>query len=152
MINEYKTWRERIDSLADDLLKHGALLNQYAIWLKSSEEHTRHKGEDVYHMLIGTLLHNSNPDFIPGPGLQNLVAVVGKVQEETGLDLGVCPYLEHKIDGRMRGESGNGIDECGAAENVGVGSFVYCVPPLRRGCQYRKDKLAEKSSIEVRGG
>jgi len=150
----YMQWRKEIDGLTKEILKRDVLLRQYALWLETSEENTKYTGEDVYHMLTGVLQGLSSVDFIPGVGWNNFVAVVGAVQKETKLDLGVCPYLIDNIDNSMKSlyfksqnlsETGEVLSECGIAKDKGqrifLSSLQQCLPPQRSRCHDRKAKL-----------
>jgi hypothetical protein len=130
--------REKVHNLANEFLLKEALVNQYSIWLESSEGGTRHKGEDIYHMMVGALQAiEGGVDFIPGTGWQNLVEVISEVQERSGLNLGVCQFLKYNQ---------NGLSDCGATENLSIGSLSMCIPPSRVGCKYRLAKLEKMSS------
>jgi len=159
-IKNYQEWKNKVDYLANELLKRESLINQYSIWLETSEEHTNHKGEDVYNMVFGALqaidgTPNFIPDvfsnFIPGTGLENFVAVISKIQEKSGLNLGVCQFLSSNIENSKRFEYGEGpskenMPECRAKEGLLIGSLKMCVPPERSKCPYRIRKLEEVSS------
>lgn len=145
---EYLAWRKKIDSLAGELLKKEILINQYDIWLENSEKETVYYGKDVYDRLIGVLQGMSNVDFIPGTGGVNFVAVVGKVQEDSGLDLGVCQFLEPNIDNFMKNMlgfskyvRGDNTPECRAKEDLLIGSLGTCLPPHRISCPHRINML-----------
>ncbi len=139
----YQEGEDKINSLVDILLKKDVLLRQYALWLETSEENTKWKGEDMYHRLEGVLQGLSDVDFIPGTGWRNLVAVVGEVQRRTELDLGVCPYLidnvrEFKKFVYSGDKSKNSLSRCGRNKNLIIGSLKSCLPPERSNCEYRK--------------
>ena len=125
-----ETREKRITALTEALVQRPGLLGQYSIWLENSEAHTRYEGEDVYNRLVGAMQALTDVDFIPGTGWRNFVEVTSRLQKETGLDLGVCEYLNYKSDG---------ISECMAntEQEVLVGSFKCCIPPERSRCKYR---------------
>ena len=148
----YEAWEKRVETLKGELLKRDTLLRQYAIWLETSEENTLHKGGDVYNMLVGVLQGLSDVDFIPGIGWQNFVAVVGEVQKETGLSLGVCQYLSDNIRENYKAmylgeKTEKTLPECKAKSGLLIGSLNVCLPPQRCKCEYRADKL-EKMAVE----
>ena len=142
-IRTYQEWENKINSLVDILLKKDVLLRQYAIWLETSEENTKWKGEDMYHRLEGVLQGLSDVDFIPGTGWMNFVAVVGKVQRRTKLDLGVCPYLIDNVRKFRKFEYDgdklkNSFSRCKGNKGLKIGSLNSCLPPERGNCRYRK--------------
>jgi len=147
---EYETrHKKRIGYLSSELIKRDSLLRQYSTWLESSEAHTIHKGGDVYNMLIGAMhAIDGDLDFIPGTGWQNFVAVISKVQKETGLDLGVCQFLVDRPNSPTEypfSQTGK-IPDCGAKEDLMVGSLSVCIPPNRVDCPHRIRKLEELAS------
>lgn len=151
MPNKYELWERTINNLKNELLKRDILLRRYAIWLETSEEHTKHKGEDVYNMLVGVLQGLSDVDFIPGVGWQNFVAVISRVQKEAGLDLGVCQFLSDNIKETKKFEylgekTEKAFSECKATMGMNIGSLSVCLPPQRSECQYRKAKLEQIAS------
>ncbi len=142
-IRTYQEWENKINSLVDILLKKDVLLRQYAIWLETSEENTKWKGEDMYHRLEGVLQGLSDVDFIPGTGWMNFVAVVGETQRKIGLYLGVCPYLidnvrEFKKFEYDRDKLENSFSKCKGNKDLKVTSLNLCLPPYRSGCKYKK--------------
>ncbi|MBR9706018.1 hypothetical protein GOV14_03220 [Candidatus Pacearchaeota archaeon] len=152
MSNEtiYANWCEQIKAVKTDILEKPEILSQYATWLETSEKHTRRKGEDVYNMMLGLMHSVSDTNLIPGVGWKNFVKIVSQVQKETGLDLGVCEYLQDNVDNSMRsqylGEEGlENMAACTANENLLISLFPTCIPPSRCDCPYRIAKLEQKS-------
>ena len=151
----YDRWRAKINEVATELAakeQFKGLLTQYQMWLEASEETPTFKGKDVYDMILGSLLSISeDADLFPGVGWENYVAVVSEVQRKTGLDLGVCQFLEDNIDANMRykflGERGGEfMPTCKAKELLMVGSLSCCIPPQRIDCEHRKAKLEQTVS------
>ncbi len=126
----------KINNLVEALVKRDKLLRQYALWLKTSEENTIPRGKDMYHRLVGVMHALSNVDFIPGTGNENFVEVISRVQEKTGLDLGVCKHLQYNPD-----ETSN----CGIDKGLLIGSLEVCLPPNRSKCKYRKMEKEDRS-------
>ncbi len=140
---EWIKWENKFYSLVNILLEKKTLLMQYATLLKSSEE-TQSKGEDIYYKLERILQGFSNNDFIPGIESRNFVAVVGKVQRELGLDLGVCRYLKDNVMELERSKyTGiplkNKFSECERKKDLIIpsSSLKLCLPPERIDCMYR---------------
>lgn len=140
----YQKWEDKINSLVNILLKKDALLRQYAVWLETSEENTKWKGEDMYHRLEGVLQGLSDDiDFIPGTGWMNFVAVVGEVQRRTELDLGVCLSLVDNVREFKKFEYDgdkltNSLSKCEGNKDLNISSLNLCLPPERGDCRYRK--------------
>jgi len=136
-VEEHKAWEKKIENLVNKLLEKDNLLRQYAIWLETSEQHTKHKGEDIYHRLEGVLQTLSSVDFIPGIGWGNFITVIQRVQEKTGLDLGVCKFLDY-THGKFNTRS-----KCEASGYLLIGGLKTCLPPDRNYCGKRATKLKE---------
>jgi len=154
---EYDRWRNKISEIATELAskeQFKGLLIQYQMWLEASEENTLYKGKDVYDMILGALhVISEDIDLFPGVGWANYVAVVSEVQRRTGLDLGVCQFLEPNIVNNMKyihlGERGGEFNPmCKAREGLMVGSLNCCIPPQRVDCEHRIAKL-EKTVSEL---
>ena len=120
--------QKKIRALVDALVERTPLLNQYALWLETSEKNTVNRGGDVYNMLVGAMQVLSDVDFIPGVGWQNFVEVVGEVQTRTGLDLGLCKFLDYREES---------ISVCKAKSCLYVSSLKGCLPPDRGNCGHR---------------
>jgi len=140
-MNVYQDWEKKVDCLVNALLEKDILLRQYAIWLETSEEHTRFKGEDMYHRLEGVLQGLSDVDFIPGIDSMNFIAVVGEVQKKTGLDLGICQYLQDNIKEYKKFQYGGDTDiffhRCKIKKDMIIVALKNCLPPERSKCEYR---------------
>lgn len=118
----------KIQDLTEALINKKPLLRQYSQWLETSE-YSCHKEEDIVNTIMGAMQALSDDvDFIPGPGFENFVEVLYRVQKRTGLDLGLCKHLEYHS---------NKTSECNAKNNLLIGSLNCCLPPLRSKCQYR---------------
>ena len=129
----------RISNLIQDLLEREVLLRQYAMWLEASEENTIYKGKDVYDMLKGAMQALSDVDFIPGVDNRNFIEVIGRVQEKTGLDLGLCSHFQYDPDKTSRCGKSNGY----------VTSGIVCLPPQRYKCEHRIEiQTEELESLE----
>lgn len=151
----YKKWFNETEKIRKGLLSRPDLLRQYSMWMKPSEQNTIYQGKNVLDMIIGNCLFLSNPDFIPGTGYMNLVYILGKVQKESGLDLGVCKYLDNKIEKfykemskpqqtyleSMSKENKSLIPICLANKDTFVGDLSFCIPPQRCRCPNRMAKL-----------
>jgi hypothetical protein len=117
----------KINKLVEDLLEREVLLRQYALWLETSEENTINKGKDVYDMFKGAMQALSDVDFIPGIDNRNFIEVILKLQEKTGLDLGLCEHFRYYPDK---------ISRCAKSKGY-ITSSVVCSPPVRYDCKYR---------------
>ena len=146
-LSTYEGWKQEIDRAKRELLGRDVLLRQYALWLEASEDVTRYKGEDVYAMLLGSLHAISGVDFFPGIGYRNFVAVIGAVQKETGLDLGVCEFLVDRARESAKAQynlsASSRMASCQARAGLGVADLRSCLPPNRVGCEHRIKALAK---------
>jgi len=135
----YEAWNKKVEDLKNKLLDKDALLRQYDLWLESSEDVTNYKGEDVYHRLLGAMQVLSDFDFIPGIGCSNFVAVIDRVQKETGLDLGVCKFLDYEAKETQAPH----LPKCKAKEGLLVACLTSCLPPARKDCPHRNAKIGD---------
>ena len=122
------------------MLKRSVTLRQYSLWLKTAETEGIASGPNgldaAYARLEGFVQGLANDeetagvDLIPGVGWQNLVALVHQVQQETGIDVGVCRHLV-KDGNPTTGYS------CGMKSGLLIGSLNCCLPPARTTCEHR---------------
>jgi len=112
-----------IKKLADKM----ELLARYSVQLENSELNTRYKGEDIFFMIHGLIdgltcdIQDAEFDFFD---------LIMFIQKEVNLDLGVCRYI-------CRHE-GTKDFQCQVTKNIIVNP-VYCSPPMRIKCQYRRN-------------
>lgn len=155
----YKRWFEQTEKIRKGLLSRPDLLKQYSIWIEPSEQNAIYQGKNILDMLTGTCLFLSNLDFIPGTGNMNLVYILRKVQKETGLDLGVCEFLDDRIEkfykemsrpqqvyfDDLKKENQSLTPRCLANKDILVGDLSVCIPPQRCRCPHRMAKLLKRS-------
>jgi hypothetical protein len=149
-MGNFDEWKKQVDVTAGKLLINPGLLNQYSMWLETSEENPKLLGENVYNMLMGAMQAVSGVDFIPGIGNRNFVAVLALLQKRTGLDLGLCKFLEDDIEGIERGLRENTkatYSQCSLSGILQV-DYSQCTPPGRCMCPYRIDRLSEELAKE----
>ncbi len=102
------------------------ILEQYSLWLENSESFTKHQGEDVFNRIRGFF------DLVFKEVVEdkNLIRLLLAIQKEMKIDLGVCPFL-------------NDCESICQLSGNFVVNFLYCVPPLRMGCEYREKNQEE---------
>lgn len=149
---QYEEWLKQTEKIKKGLLSRKNLLRQYSTWMKTSEEVTVYSGKDVFDMIIGSCLYLSDSSFIPGTGNMNLVYVLAEVQKESGIDLGVCKFLDDKILRFMEefycDKHSEGLTpQCKENQHAYIGDLSFCIPPNRLKCVDRVYAIRENLQV-----
>lgn len=150
----FQEWIKRTDALKKGLLGREDILKYYSEVISLNEkEPATLKELNGFSELIEYMQSFSDLNFIPGTGHMNLVYVLAGVQKESGLDLGVCEFLDDKINRYMRmfclGENQKDLTpQCNTNQNVYIGDLTCCLTPGRLNCVDRVTRLKRKREAQ----
>ena len=135
---------EDLDKIVAQILHKDANLRQLATWLENSERYTKYNGENVYHMIFGIIFFLS--DHIPDidMGAHASTYIIYQLQQQSGLDLGLCQYYKSSLEPKDVGLHGIAV-ECKASNGPEIAHSTHCLAPLRGQCPFRNSNQSDGS-------
>lgn len=167
--NFYDRWRESVNLVEKKLWSEKKMLWEHFNNIRVASIHpsNKNKQENVLrsYQALQKYIHKETGIILPGDLEEyNIYLILSRVQRKTGIDLGVCDFLDTKLRGNMRRIClreydhdltpqcslndrlyFSGADQC--LVKMYVSGLENCMFERRDNCSYRQKHLANKKVL-----